>query len=185
MALRPDIKSLYDKCLILCLQEIWYTKQDLKQLNNLHKEFIGIGTTKYDESDGLCNARGGVAIMFRKNIAKYIKQFETNLDWCNAIEISIASYKVIIINIYMPYQCEQNREAYMQCLGALKSLIDELPTTSFMIVGDWNANLKIGGNSLFGRLMVDFCNENSLIISDKVLLPETSYCRERSEVTLF
>ena len=175
LSLRPDIKALYDQCSILCLQEIWYTKQELKQLNNLHKEFIGIGTTKYDETDGLCNARGGVAIMYRKNLAKYIRQFQTNLDWCNAIEINIASRKVIVINVYMPYQCEQNRELYTQCLGALKSLIDELPSTSFMIVGDWNANLKTGGNSLFGRLMVDFCNENNLIISDKMLLPELSY----------
>ena len=76
-----------------------YTKQKLKQLNNLHKEFIGIGTTKYDETDGLCNARGGVAIMYRKNLAKYFKQFQTNLDWCNAIEINIALHKVIFKKI--------------------------------------------------------------------------------------
>ena len=182
---RPDIKALFDRCSILCLQEIWFTKQELKQLNNLHKEFIGIGTTKYDETEGLCNARGGVAIMYKKNLAKYIKQFQTNLDWCNAIEISIASLRVMIINVYMPYQCEQNRELYIQCLGALKSLIDDLPSTSFIIVGDGNANLKTGGNSLFGRLMVEFCNDNNLIISDTMLLPESSYTyiSESSEST--
>ena len=185
LTLRPDIKALFNHCSILCLQEIWFTKQELKQLNNLHKEFIGIGTTKYDETEGLCNARGGVAIMYKKNLAKYIKQFQTNLDWCNAIEINIASRRVMIINVYMPYQCEQNRELYIQCLGALKSLIDDLPSTSFMIVGDWNANLKTGGNSLFGRLMVEFCNDNNLIISDTMLLPESSYTyiSESSEST--
>ena len=175
LGLRPDIKCLFGKCSVLCLQEMWYTKQDLKQLNSLHHEFIGIGTTRFDNSEGLCNARGGVAIMYRKNIAKYIKQFETNLDWCNAVELNIDSHRVIILNVYMPYQCQENRETYIQCLGALKSLIDELPSTSFMIVGDWNANLKIGGNSRFGTLMTDFCRDNSLTISDKELLPETSY----------
>ena len=75
LSLRPDIKALYDQCSLLCLQEIWYTKQGLKQLNNLHNEFIGIGTTKYDETDGLCNAREGVAIIYRKNLAKYIRQY--------------------------------------------------------------------------------------------------------------
>ena len=109
LALRPDIKSLFDRCSVLCLQEIWYTKQDLKQLNSLHNEFIGIGTTKYDAYEGLCNAHGGVAIMYKKNIAKYIKHFETNLDWCNAIELNIESHRVIILNVYMPYQCEQSR----------------------------------------------------------------------------
>ena len=53
VTLRSDIKVLYDQCSILCLQEIWYTKQELKYLNNLHKEFIVIVTTKYDETDGL------------------------------------------------------------------------------------------------------------------------------------
>ena len=71
LKLRPYIKVLYDQCSILCLQEIWYTKQELKQLNNLHKEFIGIVTAKYDETDGLCKARGGVAIMYRKDLQIY------------------------------------------------------------------------------------------------------------------
>ena len=175
LQLRPDINCLFGKCSILCLQEIWYAKQDLKQLNSLHNEFIGIGTSKYDNSEGLCNARGGVAIMYRKNIAKFIKQLETNLDWCNAIEINIDAHRVIILNVYMPYQCYENRETYIECLGALKSLIDELPSTSFMIMGDWNANLKMGGNSMFSTLMTDFCRDNTLTISDRELLPETSY----------
>ena len=175
MTLRPDINSLFDRCSVLCLQEFWYTNQELKQLNSLHNEFIGIGKTKYDASEGLSNARGGVAIMYKKNIANYIKQFETNLDWCNAIELNIESHRVIILNVYMPYQCEQNRETYIHCLGAIKSLIDEFPTTSFMIVGDWNANLKSGGNSMFGKPMSDFCQDNNLTISDKELLPESSY----------
>ena len=72
LALRPDINILFDRCSILCLQEIWYTKQDLKQLNSLHNDFIGIGTTKYDASEGLCNVRGGVAIIYKKNIANFI-----------------------------------------------------------------------------------------------------------------
>ena len=81
MTLRPDINCLFSKCSILCLQEIWYTKSDLKHLNSLHSEFIGLGKTKYAEADGLCNARGGVAILYKKDIAPYVKEFETNLDW--------------------------------------------------------------------------------------------------------
>ena len=76
----------------------------------------------------------GVAIMYKKNIANYIKHFETNLDWCNAIELNIESHRVIILNVYMPYQCEQNRETYTHFLRAIKSLIEEFSTTSFMIV---------------------------------------------------
>ena len=44
-----------------------------------------------------------------------------------------------------------------------------------MIIGDWNANLGQSGNSLFGPIMVDFCEENNLVISTKELLPSDSY----------
>ena len=123
LALRPDINSLFNQCSIPCLQEIWYTKQNIKYLDNLHNEFIGIGTARYDDTGGLCNA-------------KYESPFETNSDWCNAIELQLDSRRVIILDVYMVHQCNNNREAYTNCSGAIKSLIDEFPTSSFIIVGD-------------------------------------------------
>ena len=44
-----------------------------------------------------------------------------------------------------------------------------------MIIGYWNANLGTSGNSLFGQTMVDFCEENNLVISTTKLLPHDSY----------
>lgn len=173
--LRPDIKTLFDNSSILCLQEIWYSLQELKQLNNLHADFIGYGVAKTDDSDGLNNARGGVAIFYKKDLIKYINRIELNLDWANCIEINMNSHRIIIINVYLPYQSENNRELYIQCLEALKSIIDEMECTSILITGDWNANLQARGRSLFGNLMVDFCLENNLYIVDKELLPDDSY----------
>ncbi len=42
-----------------------------------------------------------------------------------------------------------------------------------MIIGDCNANLGQTENSLFGPTMVDFCEENNLVISPKEILPKT------------
>ena len=75
----------------------------------------------------------------------------------------------------MPYQYDDNRETYMHCLGAIKYLIDEFTTTSFIIVGDWNANLGVTGNSMFSKPILNFCKDNDLVISDKELLPDSSY----------
>ena len=44
-----------------------------------------------------------------------------------------------------------------------------------MIIGDWNANIGQNGNSLFGPIMMDFCEENNLIVSTKELLPSSTY----------
>ena len=75
----------------------------------------------------------------------------------------------------MPYQCIQNQEQYIDNLWNIYSFIESINTTNFMIIGDWNANLGISGNSLFGPIMEDFCSENNLIISTKKLLPPDTY----------
>ena len=63
MNLRPDIKRLFDNNAIVCLQEIWFAKQDLKFLNCLRTEFIGFGKSKYDDSEKINNARGSCNIL--------------------------------------------------------------------------------------------------------------------------
>ena len=75
----------------------------------------------------------------------------------------------------MPYQCIQNNEQYIDNLWNIYSFIDSINTTNIMIIGDWNANLGQSGNSIFEPTMVDFCEENNLVISTKELLPSNSY----------
>ena len=75
----------------------------------------------------------------------------------------------------MPYQCAQNKEQYIDNLWKINSFVESLQNTNFMIIGDWNANLRENGNSLFGPTMLDFCNENNLVVSTKSLLPADSY----------
>ena len=41
--LRPDIVALLEKGDIVCMQETWYSKQELDILNNLHPNFSGTG----------------------------------------------------------------------------------------------------------------------------------------------
>ena len=75
----------------------------------------------------------------------------------------------------MPYQCNDNEPLYVEKLGILKEIIDELDNTCYAIVGDWNANLKDIDNSQFANHMLNFCFENNLKISSCVHLPGNSY----------
>ena len=50
-----------------------------------------------------------------------------------------------------------------------------ISNTCFVITGDWNANLREGGNSLFAKHMVQLCDDNGFILSSKVLLPADSF----------
>ena len=149
----------------------------MQNLNSLHKDFIGTGAATIDETHGVYQGHypGGVALLWKKDISANIKRLNFNSDWAVAIEINQGTSSLVILNIYMPYQCIQNQEQYIDNLWNIYSFIESINTTNFMIIGDWNANLGISGNSLFGPIMEDFCSENNLIISTKKLLPPDTY----------
>ena len=143
----------------------------------INKSFFVIGAAKIDESSGIIQGRysGGVALMWKANISQYINQLEIDSDWCVAVEVCIGSVKLVIVNIYMPYQCYNNEDQYLENLGYITSLIEELNCTNLVIIGDFNANLGVSGSNLFADHMQDFCRENDLLISNKLLLPYDSY----------
>ena len=118
---------------------------------------------------------GGVALLWRSEFSRNIKHIELNVNWCVAVEVSIDSTKFIILNIYMPYQKLEHEDLYLEQLGYIKAFIEEIESTNFVILGDFNANLGVSGTKLFTDMMLEFCRENELIISSKVMLPADTY----------
>ena len=64
----------------------------------------------------------------------------------------------------MPYECRDNEESYLDNLGIIKTIIDELDCTCISILGDWNSDIS-DRTSLFGNHVRMFCTENNLILS--------------------
>ena len=50
-----------------------------------------------------------------------------------------------------------------------------MDSTNLVIIGDFNANLGLTGTKMFTNHMIDFCNENSMIISSQIMLPRDTY----------
>ena len=177
LSLRPDLNALFKEADIIALQETHYSKQNIKYLNSLHDDFVGIGASKTDESNGVTKGRypGGVALMWRTNLCKYIKHMDLEVDWCTAIEVVMESNSFVILNVYLPYQSRDNEDLYMEHLGFLNSLLGEINCTNIVLVGDFNANLGLQGTKLFKNHLLEFCEENSLTISSRILLPINSY----------
>ena len=68
------------------------------------------------------------------------------------MEISTGSNSIVLISVYLPYQCPENEVEYLEKLGFTNyALTNELDTTCFVITGEWNANLREGVNSLFAK----------------------------------
>ena len=176
-SLRYDLKSLFLTNDIVCLQETWYSQQDLCKLNSLHSEFIGIGTSTVDMRDGICvgHPPGGVAIMYRKSISASVELCDFNQDWCTGINIMVDDKSLSILTIYMPYQCPENESEYLDKLGIISAILEDMRTSSFLIIGDWNANLGTTGQNLFAKFLTDFCRDHSLFNSSLLLLPNDSF----------
>ena len=74
----------------------------------------------------------------------------------------------------MPYYCHVNRELYVEKINAMLTELNEMKHTCFSVPGDWNANV-ISDDLSFGPNMIEFCNENNLIISSQELLEMDSF----------
>ena len=82
LGLRPDIIEVMKDSHIVALQETWLSKQNLNCINSLHDDFVGYGVAKVDESLGIIQGRysGGVAMLWKKELSKYIKIMELDSD---------------------------------------------------------------------------------------------------------
>ena len=156
---------------IICIQETWLTKQELGNLS-IHSGFHGTGAATLDSSDALYHGHppGGVAVLWRTSLDKYISPIVYEADWISGIQFATDKKKIVILCVYMPYECTQNEDRYMENLGILYSILSELDTTCVFILSDFNADIS-DSNSTFGNHLRQFCQDTSLKLSSEILLP--------------
>ena len=175
-ARRVVIDQLLESTDILCLQETFLAKQDLDKLNSVHNDFHGAGESTTDLSAGIVRGRipGGVAILWRKNYDPLISVISLEVDWCVAIKVVHNMNVFIILNVYTPYDCHKNEEEYLDRLAFIGSFIEESAYTNIYVMGDMNADVA-DDKSIFGQRLIQFCQDNKLVLSSKILLPVESY----------
>ena len=90
-----------------------------------------------DNTTGLCHghAPGGVAIMWRSSLDKYVTPLYFNINWLTGIRIQQGNQIFVILCVYMPYECRDNEESYLDNLGTIKTIIDELDCTCISETG--------------------------------------------------
>jgi len=64
----------------LLVQEHWLLPNEINFLSNLHKEFLAVGHSSVDVSQGILTGRpyGGTGILFRKTLSKFISILDTH-----------------------------------------------------------------------------------------------------------
>ena len=178
---RPDILKLFERSDILFIQETWLAKQELDLANNLHSNFLATSVAKVDFSEGLLIGRphGGVSIFYKHSLSRFVTPiYFENCDWCIAIKFKCESTSFTIFNVYLPYENFYNEDEFVEKLGLLESFIETIDDHTFAIVGDFNSNIsQINGSiaSKFAKLVIDFCDQNSMILSSQIMLPSNSH----------
>ena len=91
-----------------------------------------------------------------------------------AVKFEYDNQKVLILNVYMPYDDRshgENYECFLSHLGLIHSLIQDSDTSCAFVIGDWNAN--ISNNSIFGNELLSFCSDFNYVLSDVNILGQT------------
>lgn len=128
------VDKLLESCDVLCVQETFLPKQDLEDLNSVHKDFYGAGESTTDLSTKIvkCKIPGGDAVLLHKKFDQ-VNVVRLDVDWAIGIEFSGGGKRFIILNIYTPYERPQNEDEYLNRLACVMSFIQDNATTCFFI----------------------------------------------------
>lgn len=131
-------------------------------LNSIDLNFYGRGVSSIND---------GVAILWRKSLghrASFIEYGDSRI-----VGLCIANDKtqILILCMYMPTDCHENMDLFVQYLGKIHAIVEESEIMNVVVLGDWNAS----PDKSFGRELNLFCADNSMLLSDCILLPTDSY----------
>ena len=71
----------------------------------------------------------------------------------------------------MPCSTYHNTDEYVEKLSKLASFCKEINNSNICLLGDFNA----GPENSFGKIYNQFCQDNSFIMSDNIILPTNSF----------
>ena len=105
---------------------------------------------------------GGLAIFIRKQY-RPVCDFQTFNNSRLLVVITSSSIEIYcFINVYMPYQHDDNHETCVDCISKLSATIADSDMCSFIILGDFNSAV----DTPFESELVEFGSSYDLIISD-------------------
>ena len=156
-----DLCNSYD---LIFLQEIWLFQHELPLLSNICSDFEGFGTTAMDISNGIMSGRpyGGVAVLVRKSIRKECQVHTFDDSRLLGITVNTSDMPCYFLNVYMPYQCDDNYDLFVEYIGKISSIIEESVTSNLIVLGDFNAAV----DTVFESELLEMCKSHQLVVSD-------------------
>ena len=161
---------------IVLLQETWLANDELHLLCSLDNRFHGQGVSAMDSCDGVLRGRpyGGLGILWRKELSG-CKIMNLENQRIMSMQIENSNQSINLFNIYMPCDHRDNLDEFIDLLSHLSTAVEEAHYPYIAMIGDFNANMKPGLNTLFGNELKRFCRDELLSISDASHCPPSTF----------
>ena len=88
------------------------------------------------------------------------------------MKVNCSNINLLLVNVYFPFECSDNIDEYLECIGALTSIIDDATSSHICIVGDFNADIR---KRQFGQHVLHLCRDRNLVLADTDILPVDSF----------
>ena len=110
-------------------------------LSNINSDIEGFGTTTMDISKGILSGKpyGRVAVLIRKSIRKACQIHSYDDSHLLGITVSTSDISCYFLNVYVPYQCDDNYDLFVEYIGKRSFLIEESAASNLIVLGDFNA----------------------------------------------
>jgi exonuclease III len=171
-----EIRQLCSDNDIVFLQETWLASDELSLLSNIHIDFYSKGTSAIDVTSGTLTGRphGGVAILWRKTLlgVNVIDLHDARLI---GISVTCGNKQIALLNVYLPVDSSQNMDNFMFYLSKIGDFIDSHPTPYVAVIGDFNTNLLQNSHSVFRSHLLQYCQENNLLVVDQRLCSNDTF----------
>ena len=161
-----EIASLCQSCDVVFLQEHWLLHNELDILSNIHPDFLSLGHSSVDASQGLLLGRpfGGTCILYNKALSNLVVFVETSNPRISALMLKSKLGPVLLVSVYMPTDYGNNDcfEDYVELCSELSALFSECDAVQMIIAGDFNCQ----PGSRFFPVLQNFIDEHNMILSD-------------------
>jgi len=158
----PYISRLLRQCEFLFIQEHWLADSQLHTLNNICSTHTSHASSGFNNDDIISGRPyGGCAILWRADLHAEVHFVATNNKRISSMRVYSDAYKLLLVNVYMPYESDAAAaDEFSSVLADLIAIIDQYDDHCFVIGGDFNVDFN--KHKLHSRLLHDICNENDL-----------------------
>ena len=178
-------------CSIICLQEHWLYRFEIDKLENSLKDFKVHAKCDDDyepiQSFQRPRGKGGVAILWHKNIDKHVKTLDEGSERIVCVEIS-SDPPTLLICSYLPTRgYKTSREEYIYQISILEAVVHKYQDThNIVICSDCNASLLRDSN--WDEMLKNFVKNCALKddnISDATFIHHANKAKSKIDYVLF